>query len=383
MTLSANKKKITILHIIGTRPEAIKMAPIIHECQRHPQKINSVVCVTGQHREMLDQVLTLFKLRPDFDLRIMQKDQGLAELTGRLITHLNPLIKSTKPEWILAQGDTTTVLVAALLSFYEGIKFGHVEAGLRTGDRMNPFPEEINRKIADQLASIYFAPTENNRQKLLQEHVPKEKIFVTGNTVVDALLRVKKLHYNWHSGPLKDVPIDQKLVTITAHRRENFGRQLNHICLAIKELCHLYNQQGVHFVYPVHLNPQVKKPVYTILSNIPNLHLIPPLDYLSLVNLMNRSEVILTDSGGIQEEAPSLGIPVLVMRSKTERTEGLKAGAIALIGTDQQDIITNASRLLNNPIELQRMKKITNPYGDGKSAQRIIRIILKESPHII
>jgi UDP-N-acetylglucosamine 2-epimerase len=353
------------------------MAPVIKEFDKYPDQIRSLVCVTGQHRQMLDPILSLFDIKPDYDLNIMQHDQLLSQLTSDLFSKLDPVVKETKPAWILAQGDTTTVLVAALVAFYNRIRFGHVEAGLRTGDRNKPFPEEMNRRIADSLAELYFAPTERNRNALLSEGCPNDKIYVTGNTVIDALLATAKIPYNWSDGPLAGIPRDKRIVMITAHRRESFGAPFREICFAIREVALQFDSNGVHFVYPVHLNPNVQKPVSEILSKLSNVSLIEPLDYLSLVHLMKRSTLILTDSGGIQEEAPSLGVPVLVMRDKTERPEGVEAGVVKVVGTDQDAIVRETRQLLQVPEARAAMANKQNPYGDGKAAVRIVSILLE------
>lgn len=370
---------LTVLSILGTRPEAIKMAPVIQELAKHPQRVRSLVCVTAQHREMLDQVLHLFDIHPDYDLNLMRPGQSLPDLTSHLFTSLSPILAETKPDWVLAQGDTTTVLVAALVAYYHKVCFGHVEAGLRTGDRYAPFPEEINRRVADIVADLLFAPTERSRQALLREGCPAEAILVTGNTVIDALLDVAARPYNWLAGPLASIPTDKRLVLITAHRRESFGTPFREMCHAIRELALRFAPSGVHFVYPVHLNPNVRQPVGEILSGISNISLIEPLDYLSMVHLMKRSTLILTDSGGIQEEAPSLRVPVLVMRETTERPEGIEAGVVRLVGTQRERIVSETQRLLQDPSALMEMASGANPYGDGKAAMRIVSALLERS----
>jgi UDP-N-acetylglucosamine 2-epimerase (non-hydrolysing) len=299
---------IRVLSVFGTRPEAVKMAPVVQELERHPEQFRSVVCSTGQHREMLDQVLSLFAITPDHDLNLMQFDQSLAQLTARLFTALDNILEQVKPDCVLAEGDTTTVLVASLAAFYRHIPFGHVEAGLRTGDKLRPFPEEINRRLADVVTDLYFAPTERARQALLAEGYGDQHIYVTGNTVIDALLQVAARDYAWAGSPLAGLPQDHRFVLITAHRRESFGDQFRQLCLAIRDLAQEFEPEGIHFVYPVHLNPNVRKPVGEILSDVCNVTLMEPLDYYSLVHLMKQSALILTDSGGIQEEAPSLGV---------------------------------------------------------------------------
>ncbi len=370
---------LKVLSIIGTRPEAIKLAPVIRELDRRGDCIRSVVCVTAQHREMLDQILNIFAIRPDYDLDLMRADQDLALLTARLLEGLAPVVDEVEPDWILAQGDTTTVLAAALIAFYRKIPFGHVEAGLRTGDLDQPFPEEFNRRIADSMASLLFAPTENNRRILLDEGVPDEKILVTGNTVVDALMEISAHPQDSNSPPLHELPKDLPLVLITAHRRESFGPQLREICLAVRELALRFQDAGIHFVYPVHPNPNVRQPVSEILSGISNLSLIEPVDYKMMVQLMKRSILILTDSGGIQEEAPSLRVPVLVMRQSTERPEGVAAGVVRLVGTERAPIVAAASYLLENPQARAEMASAVNPYGDGKAAGRIVAALLDQT----
>jgi len=370
---------LTVLNVFGTRPEAIKMAPVIMELGKHSNLVRSVICSVAQHREMLDQVLSVFEIEPDYDLDLMQPDQSLSQLTASLFAGLDPIVSEVKPDWILAQGDTTTVFVAAMVAFYHGIAFGHVEAGLRTGDKLRPFPEEINRRLADLVATAYFAPTENARQALLREGCSERDIYVTGNTVVDALNDAASREYDWKSGPLARLPLDKRLVLITAHRRESFGDPFRELCLAIRDLSRIFANDGVHFIYPVHLNPNVRQPVRDILSGLSNVSLIEPLDYLSLVHLMKRSTLILTDSGGIQEEAPGLRIPALVMRDTTERPEGIEAGVVRLVGTQHCRIIAEAEKLLRNPAEHAAMATGINPYGDGKAAKRIVSILLERS----
>ena len=370
---------LTVLNVFGTRPEAIKMAPVIMELGKHPNRVRSVICSVAQHREMLDQVLSVFEIEPDYDLDLMQPDQSLSQLTASLFAGLDPIVSEVKPDWILAQGDTTTVFVAAMVAFYHGIAFGHVEAGLRTGDKLRPFPEEINRRLADLVATAYFAPTENARQALLREGCSERDIYVTGNTVVDALNDAASREYDWKSGPLARLPLDKRLVLITAHRRESFGDPFRELCLAIRDLSRIFANDGAHFIYPVQLNPNVRQPVRDILSGLSNVSLIEPLDYLSLVHLMKRSTLILTDSGGIQEEAPGLRIPALVMRDTTERPEGIEAGVVRLVGTQHCRIIAEAEKLLRNPAEHAAMATGINPYGDGKAAKRIVSILLERS----
>ncbi len=367
---------LTVLSVFGTRPEAIKMAPVVKELERYPNEIRSITCSTGQHREMLDQVLKLFQIKPDHDLKLMEPNQTLSRLTASLCLGLDQVYTEVRPDWVVAQGDTTTVLAASLVTYYHNVRFGHVEAGLRTGDKRRPFPEEMNRVLADALSDLYFCPTELSRQTLLSEGYPDPAILVTGNTVIDALLDVSDRPYDWSTGPLTSIPRNGPLVLITAHRRESFGEPFRDLCLAIRELAERFGD--TYFVYPVHLNPNVRAPVEEILQGLANVHLIEPLDYLSLVHLMKASTIILTDSGGIQEEAPGLGIPVLVMRDTTERPEGLEAGVVKLVGTDRSRIVAEAARLLEDPGARQSMSTGRNPYGDGKASQRIVKALLSQ-----
>jgi UDP-N-acetylglucosamine 2-epimerase len=350
------------------------MAPVIQALAQRNDLVRSIVCVTGQHRQMLDQVLALFAIRPDHDLDLMQPDQTLSQLTARLFTGLDAIVQETKPDWILAQGDTTTVLVSGLVAYYHRIRFGHVEAGLRTGNIYKPFPEEVNRRVADLIAAAYFAPTERARRTLLHEGVSDDHIFVTGNTVVDALLEIAAQPCDWRSGALANIPTDRRIVLITAHRRESFGEPFRQMCSAIRELA-IRNDQ-VQFIYPVHLNPNVQKPVYELLAGLANVSLVEPLDYLPFVHLMKASTLILTDSGGIQEEAPSFSVPVLVMREETERPEGVEAGVVELVGTDARRIVARVDDLLRDEDARRAMTTAVNPYGDGKAAGRIVSILL-------
>lgn len=368
---------LTVLSIFGTRPEAIKMAPVVQQLEQRPGQIRSVVCVTAQHRQMLDQVLELFNIRPDFDLNLMRPNQSLSQITAAVIEGLDPVIREVQPDWVLVQGDTTTVMGAALVAFYHQARVGHVEAGLRTDNKYRPFPEEINRRVTDVLADLFFAPTHWSRQNLLREGVPDKAIRVTGNTVIDALLQVAARDYNWNVGPLAGVPTDKRLVLVTAHRRESFGKPFRELCMALRDLAWHY-RQDCHFVYPVHLNPNVQAPVYEILGDLDNFSLIEPLDYLPLVQLMKHSTLVLTDSGGIQEEAPGLGVPVLVLRETTERPEAIEAGTARLVGTDRNRIISEARRLLDDPGAYAEMARAVNPYGDGRAANRIVETLLEE-----
>lgn len=357
------------------------MAPVVRALQSS-KSIESLVCVTAQHREMLDQVLEVFHIRPDVDLNLMQPNQSLADLTAHIFTNLDPILDQIKPDWILVQGDTTTVMASALLGYYHHILVGHVEAGLRTGDKWQPFPEEINRRVAGVAADLHFAPTEYNRQALLREGVPDWRIVITGNTVVDALQWIRQqpmpeqtLHL------LKTLGIrsgERELVLITAHRRENFGQPLIDICLALKQLAETYPDR-LQLVYPVHMNPSVQEPVYRLLSGIPNITLLPPLDYLPMVHLLQNAKIVLTDSGGIQEEATSLKIPTLVLRNVTERPEGVEAGFLRLVGTDTNNIVQQARQLLEDSSVYEEISGRPNPFGDGHAAEKIAQALLEFS----
>jgi UDP-N-acetylglucosamine 2-epimerase (non-hydrolysing) len=366
---------IRVLSVFGTRPEAVKMAPVVRELKRTPG-IESFVCVTAQHRQMLDQVLNLFEIQPDVDLDLMREDQSLAELSARIFRDLDPVLTDLKPDWVLVQGDTTTVAITSLLSYYRRVRVGHVEAGLRTHDKWQPFPEEINRRVAGVAADLHFAPTEWARKNLLNEGIPDTAIAVTGNPVIDALMVVAGQEPAAEVLQLfEKLEIGKKrLILVTAHRRENFGEPLENICMAIKELA---GRGDVEIVYPVHLNPHVQAPVQRLLMNVPHVTLLPPQDYLPLVQIMKHSTLVLTDSGGIQEEAPGLGIPVLVLREVTERPEGVDAGVLKLVGTDPTLILREANDLLDSPQAYARMAKAVNPFGDGQAANRIVQSLLK------
>lgn len=372
-----------VLSVFGTRPEAIKMAPIVRALGE-TREIEARVCTTAQHRQMLDQVMQVFQIRPDYDLDLMRENQSLAELSAAIFTGLDPVITEFGPDWILVQGDTTTVAVAALLAYYRRVRVGHVEAGLRTYDKWQPFPEEINRRVAGVAADLHFAPTERARQNLLREGVAERAIVVTGNPVIDALHYVAAQAEPEFVGQLLEATGvrssreakkegRKSLILVTAHRRENFGRPLEQICLALKDLA---GRDDVEIVYAVHMNPNVDGPVRDMLSGVPHITLTPPLDYLPLVHLMRRARLVLTDSGGLQEEAPAFGVPVLVMREVTERPEGIEAGGLKLVGTDRQRIVAEASRLLGDPDAYRKMSKATNPYGDGHAAERIVKALL-------
>lgn len=367
----------TILSVIGTRPEGVKMAPVVAELARRPDRCRSLVVSTGQHRQMLDQVLRLFGIRPDADLDVMQPDQTLAGLTASLFTGLDTTVRRAKPDWVLAQGDTTTVMVASLVAFYHRLPFGHVEAGLRTGDFDRPFPEEMNRRIADLAARACFAPTRRAAEALLREGVAADRVHVTGNTVVDALLQVAAMPFSPDGTPLAFLEPGHKLVLVTAHRRESFGEPFRELCCAIRDLARTTAAEGVRILYPVHLNPNVRRPVGEILAGIGNVSLVEPLDYFTMVHTMKRASLILTDSGGVQEEAPSFGVPVLVMRDTTERPEGVEAGLVSLVGTRRENIVAAAVRALAKPAH---PSPPANPYGDGQAARRIVDILLADAP---
>ena len=383
------QKKIML--VFGTRPEAIKMAPLVKEFQKYPDKFKTVVCVTGQHREMLDQVLRIFEIVPDYDLNIMKQGQDLYDVTSRVLLGMRDVLKEVQPDIVLVHGDTTTSTAAALAAFYQQIPVGHVEAGLRTHNIYSPWPEEMNRQLTGRIATYHFAPTPLSKQNLLAENVKPEQIAVTGNTVIDALyMVVDKIKSNKElDKELEEILLcsgydvnrlsdGKKLVLITGHRRENFGDGFISMCKAIQTLTQKY--PDVDFVYPMHLNPNVRKPIHEVfgkdLSHLGNMFFIEPLEYLSFVYLMEKSTIVLTDSGGIQEEAPGLGKPVLVMRDTTERPEALEAGTVKLVGTDFDKIVNEVSALLENRECYERMSKSVNPYGDGKACKRIVNKIL-------
>lgn len=367
-----------VLTVFGTRPEAIKMAPLVQALSQDPA-FESRLCVTAQHREMLDQVLRLFKLEPDYDLNIMRPEQGLTEITCRILEGMKTVLLDFKPDIVLVHGDTTTTLAASLAAFYQQIPVGHVEAGLRTGDLASPWPEEGNRKLTGHLARLHFTPTSQSRQNLLQENLPDSRIIVTGNTVIDALLWVRDRvldDSNLNAQLAARYPFldpDKKLVLVTGHRRESFGGGFERICSALAQIARQHPEAQI--VYPVHLNPNVSEPVNRILSGIENIILIEPQEYLPFVWLMNRAWLILTDSGGIQEEAPSLGKPVLVMRDTTERPEAVDAGTVKLVGTDIARIVASVSELLSDDEAWQAMSHAHNPYGDGKACGRILQAL--------
>jgi len=367
---------LRVMTVLGTRPEAIKLAPVIQQLSRYPDQIESIVCSTGQHREMLHQVLNLFGIRPDLDLDLMQPGQSPTQVAARVLSRLEPLFDAHHPDWVLVQGDTTTVMAAAIAAHHARIRIGHVEAGLRTGDRWNPFPEEMNRVLTDHLSDLCFAPTLGACENLRREGIPEARIRLTGNTVVDALLQIAELPWEPQGTLARVLSAGQQLILVTAHRRESFGAPLRRICEALRRIA-LRGAGAVQIVYPVHLNPNVHGPVYEVLSDVPNIHLIEPVDYLTLVNLIKRSTLVLTDSGGIQEEAPTLGVPVLVLREVTERPEAVEAGVARIVGTDPDRIVGEAFRLLEDPEAHRAMARAIHPYGDGHTAERIVGEMLK------
>lgn len=375
------QKKILI--IFGTRPEAIKMAPVVKEFQKNKTLFDTKVCITAQHREMLDQVLNIFDIQADYDLDIMKKGQDLYDISARVLLGLRPVLKNYKPDLVLVHGDTTTSSISSLAAFYQQIKVGHVEAGLRTFNINSPWPEELNRQITGRIAHYHFAPTANAKSNLIKENIAEETIFVTGNTVIDALklalLKIEKdaelrekLRKEIKKNGYSNICSERKIILITGHRRENFGQGFIQICEAIKEIAQ--KNPDFDFVYPVHLNPNVQIPVHEILKGAKNIFLIKPMEYLQFLYLMKKSYLVLTDSGGIQEEAPSLGKPVLVMRNTTERPEAVTKGTVKLIGTNKDTIVNAVTLLINNQKEYKKMSKASNPYGDGKAAQRIVQV---------
>ena len=369
------KKKIKVMTVFGTRPEAIKMAPIVLELQKHPDTILPVVAVTAQHREMLDQVLNLFQIKPDHDLNIMADDQTLFDITTRAMMGLDKVLTEEKPDIVLVHGDTTTTFAGALAAYYHQTAVGHVEAGLRTHNKYSPFPEEMNRRLTGCIADLNFAPTSTSEANLLAENVPPESIFVTGNTVIDALHHTVRDDFDFQEESLKDVDFQNKrIILVTTHRRENLGEPMRHVYKALKQLTEEFDD--VEVVFPVHKNPKVREVVNEELGGLAKVHLIDPLDYEPFANLMHKAHLILTDSGGVQEEAPALGKPVLVLRDTTERPEAVDAGTVKLIGTDRERVYEEAKKLLTDEAEYSRMAESVNPYGDGKAAARIIQAIL-------
>ncbi|WP_405723204.1 non-hydrolyzing UDP-N-acetylglucosamine 2-epimerase [Anaerovibrio slackiae] len=368
-------KKIKVMTVFGTRPEAIKMAPVVLELAKHPDKIVPVVTVTAQHRDMLDQVLNLFQIKPDHDLDIMAAGQTLFDITSRAMMGLDKVLQEEKPDIVLVHGDTTTTFAGALASYYHQVSVGHVEAGLRTHNKYSPFPEEMNRKLTGSIADLHFAPTDTSEQNLVAESVDSERIFVTGNTVIDALHKTVDDDFQFEDEVLQGIDFKNKrIVLLTTHRRENLGEPMRHVYRAMRRLVDEF--EDVEIVFPVHKNPKVREVVQEELGGLSKVHLIDPLDYEPFANLMHRSHLILTDSGGVQEEAPALGKPVLVLRDTTERPEAVAAGTVKLIGTDEKVVYDEAKLLLTDRDEYSRMSEACNPYGDGKASQRIIQAIL-------
>jgi len=365
------------MSVFGTRPEAIKMAPVVNALA-NSDLVESIVCVTAQHREMLDQVLEIFAIRPDADLDIMKPGQDLHHVTASILTGLRPVFESHRPDWVLVHGDTATTLAASLAAYYHRIPVGHVEAGLRTRDIYSPWPEEINRRVAGVVARLHFAPTESARENLLSEAVAPSSIFVTGNTGIDAVLSVRRRIEQSSAlassldQMLPALDASKRIILVTGHRRESFGGGFENICAALRQIA---ERPDVDIVYPVHLNPNVREPVNRLLGSVRNVHLVEPLDYLPFVRLMSRASLIITDSGGVQEEAPSFGVPVLVMRDTTERPEAVDAGTVCLVGADTVKIVERSRHLLDNPSAYAKMARAINPYGDGNAAQRIIRTL--------
>ncbi|GAB6137416.1 non-hydrolyzing UDP-N-acetylglucosamine 2-epimerase [Halanaerobaculum tunisiense] len=366
-------EQLTVLSIFGTRPEAIKLAPVIKALEAEEQ-IQSVVAVTGQHQAMLDQVVELFSLQPNYNLQIMQPGQSLAQITAAILTDLDPILAAEDPDLVLVHGDTSTTFVSALTSFYHQLPIGHIEAGLRSGAKYSPYPEEINRRLTSSLADLHFAPTRANRSNLLAEGVVDSQIFVTGNTVLDALELIVDEDYSFQAPELQELDFSQPVILVTAHRRENLGQPLEEICQAIRDIADLASE--VEIVWPVHLNPEVQTTVYDQLAAVEQVHLLEPLPYQEFINLLARSYLVVTDSGGLQEEAPGLDKPVLVLRETTERTEALQAGTIKLVGTKRRQIRREISNLLVNQDVYQEMAKQQNPYGAGQASERIVAAIL-------
>ncbi|MBI3772171.1 MAG: UDP-N-acetylglucosamine 2-epimerase (non-hydrolyzing) [Gammaproteobacteria bacterium] len=370
---------LKVLTVFGTRPEAIKMAPVIAELEKFPGLIENRNCLTGQHKDMVAPLIELFNIRVDYDLNLMRENQTLEHITVNVLQEVSKILRAEKFDMLLVQGDTTTSMAAALAAFYNGTKIGHVEAGLRTFNKNHPYPEESNRKIIDAVADLFFAHTEMAKQHLLNEGIPADSIAVTGNTVIDALLDVSNRSFTFGGTPLASIPFDtRKVILVTAHRRESFGTAFESICHGLKELALKYKDEVV-LVYPVHRNPNVRQVVNSVLSGIENILLIDPLDYMPMVHLMKRSYMVLTDSGGLQEEAPSLGKPVLVMRKVTERQEGVEAGTVKIVGMDSRDIVAEASKLLDDTNAYHAMANRVNPYGDGTASAQIVRRILEDA----
>ena len=364
---------IKVMSIFGTRPEAIKMAPLVKELERR-KEIKSIICVTAQHREMLDQVLETFDIKPDYDLNIMKQGQTLSDITSRVLHGLEDVIKEEKPNIVLVHGDTTTTFAGALAAFYNQVDIGHVEAGLRTNNKYSPYPEEMNRQMVDCMTDMYFAPTNLSRQNLIDENIDKDKIYVTGNTAIDAMATTVKEDYTHKE--LEWVKENERLILVTAHRRENLGDPMRHIFKAIRKIVDEF--EDVKVLYPIHLNPKVREVAHEIFDGCNRVRLIEPLEVFDFHNFINKSYIIMSDSGGVQEEAPSLGKPVLVLRDTTERPEGIDAGTLKLVGTDEKNIYKEAKILLTDKEEYERMSKASNPYGDGHASERIVDAIIEK-----
>ena len=370
---NGGNKVLKVMSVFGTRPEAIKMAPLVKELEK-TEGIQSIVCVTAQHREMLDQVLNIFDIKPDYDLDIMKNRQTLTDITVNALIGLEKVIREAAPDIVLVHGDTTTTFAGSLAAFYNQVKVGHVEAGLRTLNKYSPFPEEMNRKMAGAIADIHFSPTSTSKQNLMNENVSEREIYITGNTAIDALKYTVRDDFEFRTLEIEKALGNKKIIMVTAHRRENLGEPLQNICNALKRLA--FEHKDVEIVYAVHLNPAVQDVVRATLGGVPRIHLLDPLDVDEMHNLMARSYMIMTDSGGLQEEAPTLGKPVLVLRSETERPEAIEFGALKLVGTDEEIVYEMATRLLTNPEEYQKMANAVNPYGDGEASRRIVEAIL-------
>lgn len=363
-----------VMSVFGTRPEAIKMCPLILEMDNHPE-IESIVCLTGQHREMLDQVMQIFGIKAQYDLNIMRPKQTLTTITTSVLEKMEEVLKKEEPDIVLVHGDTTTSFVVALAAFYQQIPVGHVEAGLRTYNKYSPFPEEMNRNLTGKIAELHFAPTVNNKNNLAKENI-LENVFVTGNTVIDAFKTTVKENYKYREPRLQEIGLEgKKCVLMTAHRRENLGQPLRNICNAVKRLAEEY--EDIEFVYPVHLNPAVQGTAHEILDDIKNVHLIPPIDVEDMHNVMDRSFLVMTDSGGLQEEAPACGVPVLVLRTETERPEAVEAGTVKVVGVEEGDIVRKAKKLIDDEQAYEQMAKAVNPYGDGHASERIVKHLLE------
>lgn len=368
-------RKIRVMSVFGTRPEAIKMCPLVLELQKNPN-IQSIVCLTGQHRQMLDQVMDVFKIKPDYDLNIMLPRQTITTITTGVLSKMEQVFEECRPEVVLVHGDTTTSMAAALAAFYHQIPVGHVEAGLRTYNKYSPFPEEMNRTITGRIATYHFAPTERNAQNLKAEGITGH-VYITGNTVIDSFKTTVKRDYHFKAPGLQQIDFaSKKTILMTAHRRENLGEPLENICRAVKRVAESF--QDIQVIYPVHLNPAVRQTVNSILGNVPRVYLIDPVDVEDMHNLMSKSHLVMTDSGGLQEEAPSFGVPVLVLRTETERPEAVAAGTVKVVGVDEETIYTEAYELLTNTESYERMAKAVNPYGDGHASERIVRHLLQD-----